>query len=70
MGSLEIRVIPFCNDTSVPPIVSGCMTEPWQPRGNTFIWFLNFVLAFVFPVIPWELFFFLPFSRGNYNVRT
>ena len=36
------------------------MTEPWEVRGNGFVWFLNFLLAFVFPVIPWEVFWFLP----------
>ena len=47
---------PFCvNETS-----TLCITEPWQPRENGFIWFLNFILAFVFPIIPWEIFFFIP----------
>jgi len=56
MGSLGLRVLPFCvNSTDV-----YCMTEPWEPRDNGFVWFLNFVLAFVFPIIPWELFFFVP----------
>jgi len=57
-GSLAIRVLPFCqNDT-----MTGCMTEPWEARDNGFVWFLNFVLSFVFPIIPWELFFFLPWA--------
>ena len=34
--------------------------KPWEPHHNGFIWFLNFILAFVFPVIPWEIFFVMP----------
>ena len=54
--SLGLRVLPFCANATD----TLCMTEPWQPRDNGFVWFLNFVLAFVFPIIPWELFFFIP----------
>lgn len=56
MGSLAVRVLPFCQNATD----THCMTEPWEPRDNGFVWFLNFILAFVFPIIPWELFFFLP----------
>lgn len=54
--SLAVRVLPFCANSTD----TNCMTEPWAPRDNGFVWFLNFVLAFVFPIIPWEIFFFLP----------
>lgn len=53
-------MVQFCPDGDDGVINGPCMTEPWWPRRNGFIWFLNFILAFVFPIIPWELFFFLP----------
>lgn len=65
VGSLAIRVLPFCANSTDP---GPCMTEPWEPRDNGFVWFLNFVLAFVFPIIPWEIFFFLPW--GLYFLAT
>lgn len=64
--SLALRVLPFCaNSTDVL-----CMTEPWEPRDNGFIWFLNFILAFVFPIIPWEIFFFIPWGLMYLADRT
>jgi len=65
VGSLAIRVLPFCQNATD----TLCMTEPWEPRDNGFIWFLNFVLAFVFPIIPWEIFFFLPWVLYYLAVR-
>ena len=62
-GDLGPRAVPWCNAT----FTHHCMTEPWQysrdgNEGNSFIWFLNFILAFVFPIIPWEIFFFIPWT--------
>ena len=56
MGYLGPRAIPWCSNVTT----TYCMTEPWQysrdgHEGNGFVWFLNFILAFVFPLIPWEV---------------
>ena len=60
-GSVAPRAIQWCSNTTE----TLCMTEPWTtPKdgygGNGFVWFLNFILAFVFPLIPWDVFFFIP----------
>ena len=36
------------------------MAEPWAARDEGFSGFLDVALAFIYPVIPWELFCALP----------